>query len=142
MTTTQLFQNKINNACKTIVKAGVEFKDVKIGLRKFQAGSCQRVFGKRPEYGNISNSSKGNGMPESSRDYYDVEVKGYNIKYNSGVYIKNFNNNQDCSKMNAEDFIAEFYHFIECTNELLANGKKIKGFKFSKKDMTLYLTID
>lgn len=144
MTTEQTFKNKINNICKTMVKAGVtDFKTVKIGLRRYQPGTCQRVFGKEPYYGTVINSNKGNGMMESSRDYYDVVTKGYNIKYNSGAYIKDFNDDQDVCRMNAEEFIIDFYHFVEgIGNNVFCNGKKLKGFKFDKKDMTMYLTID
>lgn len=144
MTTEQIFKTKINNICKTMVKAGVtDFKTVKIGLRRYQPGTCQRVFGRRPCYGDIVKSSKGNCMMESDRDYYDVVTKGYNIKYNSGAYIKDFNDDQDACKLNAEEFIVDFYHFIEgYGGRIYLNGKKLKGFKFNNKDMTMYLTID
>lgn len=142
MTTTQLFQNKINNVCKTIVKAGVKFEDVKIGFRKYKPGCCYRVFSKRPTYGTIINSCEGNGMMECNRNWYDIKEKGYNIKFNNGVYIENFNNNEDCSTMNAEEFISKFYQFLENDNYPFVNGKVLKGFSFDKKNMTLYLTID
>lgn len=142
MNTTQFFQNKINNVCKTIVKAGVKFEDVKIGYRKFKTTRRYRVFGKRPTWGTIINSCEGNGMMECPVDWYTVEEKGYNIKFNSGVYISNFNNNKDCSTMNVEEFISKFYQFLETDNYPFVNDKVLKGFNFDKRNMTLYLTID
>lgn len=143
------FINKLENTIKTIVKAGVDFNDVKIAARNQVNGHITRVFGKRPMYDNVIKACKGDGSMECTRDWYDVEVKGKTTKYEGYFYLVNDNNDMfdDVNHLNAEQFIIAFYQLMQKTQddgnvwvEFSETLKyKLKGFKFSKKDMTLYV---
>lgn len=85
---------------------------------------------------------------ECTRDWYDVEVKGKTTTYNGYFYLVNGNNEMldDVDHLNAEEFIVAFYELMKTHDECnvwLNFSEKLKnvvtGFRFSKKDMTLYI---
>lgn len=142
------FTTKLENTIKTIIKAGVDFKDIKVAARNQVNGYVTRVFGERPMWGNVIASCKGNGSMECTRDWYDVEVKGKTTTYNGYFYLVNGNNEMldDVNHLNAEEFIVAFYELMKTHDEgnvWLNFSEKLKnvvtGFRFSKKDMTLYI---
>lgn len=142
------YTTKLENTIKTIIKAGVDFKDIKIAARNQVNGYITSVFGKRPMWGNVVASCKGNGSMECTRDWYDVEVKGKTTTYNGYFYLITDMNVMldDVNHLNAEEFIIAFYDLMkhQCDGNLWLNfSEKLKnvltGFRFSKKDMTLYI---
>lgn len=80
MNTAIYFINRLENTVKTIIKSGVDFKDIKVAARNRVNGHITRVFGQRPMYDNIIGSGKGDGSMKCAHDWYDVEVKGKTIK--------------------------------------------------------------
>lgn len=142
------FTTKLENTIKTIIKAGVDFKDIKVAARNQVNGYVTRVFGERPMWSNVIKACKGDGSMECTRDWYDVEVKGKTTTYNGYFYLVNGNNEMldDVNHLNAEEFIVAFYELMKTHDEgnvLLNFNEKLKnvvtGFRFSKKDMTLYI---
>lgn len=147
MNFTQQYITKLENTMKTIVKAGIDFKDIKIAARNQKNGYISRVIDQPSFYDNVIRTCQGDGMPECGSGWYETEEKGKVTKYFGGFDITNdWAVLENVNKMNAEEFIIAFYDFLKHHGDTMqyvefyeGNRKSLKGSKFCKKDMTLYI---